>query len=387
MSDQGLSVRLSAAQREQRSRYSRFVDEQIAPHAAEWDRIGALPLEVRDLLRAHGFLGSILPQEDGSGGLEPLLYGLLTEELGRACSSTRSLLTVHDMTALAVWRWGQSTLEPELLRQIAAGQKLAAFAVSEAEAGSDLSAVQTTARFSGREVVLDGKKEWVTFGQLADVFLVLARSEGRAGDGELVALLVESNAPGLFRAPTNSIVGTRASRMAEIVFRGCRLPEHAIVGRVGAGLSHVVATALDLGRFSVAWGSVGIARACTETALAHTRERVQFGRTLSENQLVRRKLTEMITSTQAARLLCCRAATLRQEGDPAAVSETLIAKYAASRAAVAAAGAAVQLLGAKGLCSDFPAERYLRDAKVTEIIEGSSQLQQDLIPQLPLPDL
>ncbi|MEE8522451.1 MAG: acyl-CoA dehydrogenase family protein [Thermoanaerobaculia bacterium] len=387
----GMWVKLSPAQRRERERFAAFVDRHIAPRAAEWDRTGALPMEIRDLLRDRGYLGVAIAAESGGGGMDPLLYGLLTEEIGRACSSTRSLLTVHDMTAYTVWRWGRSRLDPELVRQLVSGDKLAAIALSEPNVGSDAAAVETTARLDGDSFVLSGRKKWVTFGQVADYFMILARCAGKKDgepvDGKLVALLVAGDTPGLERQPMNQLLGTRAARVAELCLHECKVPAEQLLGKIGFGLSHVAATALDHGRFSVAWGAVGIARACVEASVKYADERVQFGKPIAEHQLVRRKLTEMITATHAARLLCCRAATLRRDGDPAATGETLMAKYVASRTAVAAANAAVQLHGGNGLSEDYPVERYLRDAKVTEIIEGSSQIQQILIPRLPLPEL
>lgn len=391
MSASGMWVKLSDAQREERERFARFVDEHVAPNAAAWDKAGAVPMEMRDKLRAEGFIGAGLPEESGGGGMDALLYGLLTEEIARACSSTRSLLTVHDMTAYTVWRWGRTHLDPELVRQITSGEKLAAIGLSEPNVGSDATSVETTARLDGESFVLNGRKKWVTFGQVADVFMVFARCEGvkdgEPVDGKLLALLVPGDTPGITRRPMTTITGTRATWVAEVFFEDCRVPAENILGRIGFGFSHVASTALDQGRFSVAWGSVGIARACVEASFEYTGERVQFGKPISEHQLVRRKLTEMLTSTHAARLLCCRAATLRQDGDPAAAAETLMAKYVASRTAVAAANAAVQLHGGNGLTEDYPVERYLRDAKVTEIIEGTTQIQQNLIPRFPMPEL
>lgn len=384
-------VKLSTRQRAARERFAAFVDQRIAPYAGEWDRAGAVPMEIRERLRDEGYLGAGLPREAGGGGMAPLLYGLLTEEIGRACSSTRSLLTVHDMTAFTAWRWGRKNLDPELLGKLTRGDLLAAISISEPDAGSDAASVRTTARADGESFVLDGHKKWVTFGQVADVFLVLVRctgeKDGESIDGKLAAFLVDGDSPGLERRPMPTLVGTRGTRVAELIFDNCRVPADRLLGRIGFGLSHVGSTALDQGRFSVAWGAVGIARACVEASVEYANRRVQFGKPIAAHQLVRRKLTEMISSTHAARLLCCRAATLRHDGDPGATGETLMAKYVASRAAVEAAGAAVQLHGGNGLTTDYPVERYLRDAKVCEIIEGSSQILQNLLPGFPLPEL
>ncbi len=380
--DAPLRLRLSEGQRRSRDEYRRFVDEHVAPHADAWDRAGEMPRSAIDALLAAGYLGALLPTAGGGGGLDAVLYGLLTEEIGRGCSSLRSLLTVHDMVGVALGRWGSDELKRIFGPAIARGEKLGAVAITEPEAGSDAKSVSMKARRDGDDYVLDGTKRWITYGRIADVFLVL----GREDEETLTAFLVEADSPGLTRQPMR-VAGTRAAMLAELRFDGCRVPASQVVGRRGFGLSHVMATALDQGRYSVAWGSVGIAQACLEATSAYTAERHQFGRSLGDHQLVRRKLTEMIATTQAARLLCCRAGTLRDEGEPDAIGETLLAKYYASRAAVAAANSAVQLHGANGVSEEGPLVRFLRDAKVTEIIEGSSQIMQFMLPRYPLPEL
>jgi len=403
----GMWLELDAAQEAARQEFRRFTRERVAPEAGRWDREGKVDPEAIDELRRRGWLGALLPEEVGGGDWDPVTYGLLTEEIGRGCSSLRSLLTVHEMGALALARWASRELKAEVLPSLAGGERLIALALSEPEVGSDAASVATSARRDGGEDgdwVLDGTKRWITFGQIADLFLVFARVEGEAaesagkkklfggGGGEgkgatIAAFLVPADAPGFSRAPIGHIVGSRASQLAELTFDGCRVPAGHLVGRVGFGFSPVAATALDQGRYSVAWGSVGLAQACLDACLEHTAERQQFGATLNHHHLVRRKLTEMIVGVRAARLLCYRAGHLRRQGDPSAASETLIAKYQASRTATACANDAVQLHGAWGLSEDRPLERYLRDAKVTEIIEGSSQILQTLIPRYPLPEL
>jgi alkylation response protein AidB-like acyl-CoA dehydrogenase len=363
----GLRMELSGAQHEARLRFRQFVREHIAPHAGRWDREERVPLELIGRLRENGYLGSPLPVDAGGGGLDAITYGLLTEELARGCSSVRSLLTVHDMVALAVWRWGSRELKTKVGTAAARAELLCALALTEPDVGSDAAGVQTEARADGDGYVLNGRKKWITYGQVAD----------------LTAFLVPANAKGFARRPLRGIVGTRASLLAELEFDHCFVPATHLVGRIGFGLSHVVGAALDHGRYSVAWGAVGIAQACLDACTEYTSSRKQFGVELSQHQLVQRKLTNMITDTRAARLLCYRAGYLRLIGDPGAASETLVAKYFASKAAVRAANDAIQLHGANGLTEDYPVARYLRDARVTEIIEGSTQIQQISIAKNP----
>lgn len=378
----GMRLELSPAEAAARQEFRGFVAAKIAPFAGEWDRQGELPLEIVAALKERGWLGAPLPREAGGGGMDAIVYGLLTEELGRGCSSVRSLLTVHDMVSLALARWGSAEVKSELVPPLARGERLAALALTEPEAGSDAAAVATTARREGDGYVLDGVKKWITFGEIADEFLVLARL-----DGQLAAFAVPATAPGFAREPIRHMVGTRASRLALIELRECRVGAERLVGRPGFGLSHVVASALDHGRYSVAWGAVGIAQACLDACLDYTARRRQGGAEIRDHQLVRRKLTDMIVNVRAARLLCYRAGYLRRTRDPGAVPETMIAKYFASRAATRAANDAVQLHGAHGLSERYPLERYLRDARVTEIIEGSTEIQQISIPQYPLQEL
>lgn len=373
---------LSAAQVEARAAFRAFAREHIAPGAGEWERREAVPGELVGELVRRGYLGAPLPREIGGGGMGAVTYGLLTEEIGRACSSVRSLLTVHDMSTLALWRWGSAAVRDRLVPALARAERLAAFGLTEPEVGSDAAAIRTEARREGDSYLLSGRKRWVTFGQIADVFLIFAHVEGKPA-----AFAVEADAPGFSRRPMGRVMGTSASLLAELELDGCRVPAENLVGRVGFGISAVASTALDLGRYSVAWGSVGIAQACLDACLDYTASRRQFGKPLAEHQLVQGLLTEMIVRTRAARLLCYRAGFLRQSADPDAIAETMVAKYFASRAAVAIANDAVQLHGANGIGSDHPVGRYLRDAKVMEVIEGSTQIQQITIPRYALREL
>ncbi|MGZ4164196.1 MAG: acyl-CoA dehydrogenase family protein, partial [Tumebacillaceae bacterium] len=228
----------------------------------------------------------------------------------------------------------------------------------------------------GDHYVLNGKKKWITYGQIADVFLFFAQVDGKPS-----AFLVESNTPGLTVHPIKGIYGTRASMLAELHLEECRIPKGNLLGREGFGFPYVALSALDYGKYSVAWGAVGVGQACLEASLQYTSERKQFDQYLKEFQLIQEMLTEMVTNVKAARLLCLQAGYLRENGDPRALNETSVAKYFASRMANKAANDAVQIHGANGMSMDYPVQRYLRDTKVSEIIEGSSQMQQMTIAQ------
>lgn len=373
---------LTPEQREARRGFRDYVQAKIAPQAGEWDRAGGVPPEAIEDFRRQGYLGSPLPKELGGGGLDMVTYGLLTEEVGKGCSSMRSLLTVHDMVSLTVHRRGGDELKETYLPRLATGELQGALALSEPNRGSDAAHVETTARKDGDEYVLTGRKKWITFGQTADVFLALTRV-----DGKPTAFLVPADAPGFSRKPISSMTGTRASLLAELFFDECRVPASHRMAPEGFGLSRVVSECLTFGRYTVAWGAVGIAQACLDASLAYTQEREQYGEKIIEHQLVRRLLTEMIADTRAARLLCYRAGYLLESGLLEATPEVMVAKYFASRAATKAANHAIQLHGANGLSDEYPLERHLRDARVTEIIEGSTQIQQITIPGMHLQEL
>jgi glutaryl-CoA dehydrogenase (non-decarboxylating) len=377
-----LNFELNPQQRAAREEFRAFVAAEIAPHAGRWDREGAIPRELVDRLRERGYLGSNVPADYGGPGRDNVTYGLLTEEIGRGCSSVRSLLTVHDMVAHVIGRWGSPGQRERYLPALARGEILGAFCLSEPNAGSDAKSVETVARDDGDAWVLDGRKKWTTFGQIAGLFLVLAKVDDKA-----TAFLVERETPGVTVKPLTGITGTRASLLAEIFFEGCRVPKENLIGKPGFGVSAVMSTALDHGRYSVAWGAVGLAQACLDASRAYAAERRQFGVPIAEHQLVRRMLTNMIAEVRAARLLCLRAGWLRDTRDPGATGEIWVAKYFASTMATRAALDAVQIHGANGCSEEYPVERYLRDSRVLEIIEGSTQIQQITIPLFELQEL
>jgi hypothetical protein len=359
-----------------RAQFRAFVDEEIAPHAARIDSEQALPAEVIARLAKQGYLGAVLSESHGGLGMDMVDYGLLAEELGRTCQSVRNFVAVEDMVALSIARWGTASQRERWLPRIVAGQTTAAFALTEPDVGSDAATVRTTATADGDHVVLNGTKKWISFAQIADLFLVFGQFEGGH-----IGFLVERNTPGLSVEPIRDLLGLRGSMLGEITLRECRVPLTEMVGRPGYGLTFVASSALDLGRYSTAWGSVGLAEACLNRSVAYSRDRIQYGKPISEHQLVQRMLADMLTDTMTARLLCHHAGVSRSRRDVDAVHLTLMAKYRASTVAMSAASDAVQLHGAAGIGSASAVERHYRDAKVMEIIEGTTQIQQGLLGQ------
>ena len=366
-----MKLELSVQQRNAQAEFRAFVNEEISPNAGEWDRKECTPLELIKQIAECGFLGAILPQEYGGQAMDMITYGILNEEVGRGCSSVRSLLTVHNMVSQAVYKWGNKSQKEYWLPKFASGEIIAAFALSEPNVGSDAKSVETTALLSDNSYILSGQNKWITYGQIADVFLVFAKCEGKPS-----AFLVGKNSPGFSVKPMSGILGTRASRVAELQFDNCQVPLENLVGKLGFGFSYIASSALDYGRYSVATGSVGIAQACLEACIKYTNERKQFHVYLKEHQLIRQKITQMITNVKAARLLCYQAGYLKDINDPNSIIETSIAKYFASTVATKIANDAVQIHGGNGCSSEYPVERYLRDSKIMEIIEGSTQIQE-----------
>jgi alkylation response protein AidB-like acyl-CoA dehydrogenase len=365
---------LTAAQQQDRKSFRAFADAAIAPCADDFDRAEVMSLELIDELARRRYLGAQLPEEWGGTAMDPVSYGLLTEEFGRTCSSVRNLVAVQDMVAHAVFQWGTGEQQARWLPGITAGRTVAAFALTERGVGSDAKTVTTTAIETGTGYVLDGHKKWISFGEIAEVFLVFAQC-----DGAHTAFLVRRDTPGLTVTPIRGLLGLRGSQLAELTFAGCWIPADQLLGRPGTGLTFVATAALDLGRYSTAWGSVGLAQACLEASTQYAGAREQYGTQTGNHQLVQRMLADLRTGTMAARMLCYHAGVVRREGDPDAVNDTLVAKYHASRTAVQAAADAVQIHGAHGIGSEYPVQRYLRDAKVMEIIEGTTQIQQSII--------
>ena len=372
-----MQFNISSEQQKKQEQFRNFAVVSIAPEANEADRLEQMPRSVIQNLGAAGYLGSLLSESWGGLGLDMITYGLLHEEISKVCSSAGALLTVHDMVVDSILRWGSEEQRKHYLPAMARGETIASFAITEPEAGSDLRKISTTATKHNSSYLLNGVKKWITFGAMADVFVVLSLLDGRP-----TAFLVDRNAPGVIVRHIKGMIGMRAAMIAEIEFKQCELDSACILGRSGFGLSTVVLGALGLGRYSVAWGGVGLAQACVDASLQYAEQRTQFGHPLRDHQLIQELLTDMIVDTDAARLMCLQAGFYKAERDPHELLKTLSAKYMSSRVAMRASASAVQIHGANGCGSEYPVQRYYRDAKIMEIIEGSSQMQQIMIARL-----
>lgn len=344
-----------------------------AESAAEWDRTG-LPREMVSAAAEAGVLGMDRPARYGGRGADASATGRTAAELGAVCTSLRSLFTVQGLVAATIDRWGTPEQRAHWLPRLTGGELVTAVAATEAGAGSNLSGIATRVTGTGSERRVGGRKLWVTFGVLADVVLVVGRSD----DGP-VAALVETDQHGVRVEPVTDQLGMRGARIAHLTFDEARVPVGNIIGRAGFGLSHVLGTALDHGRYTIAWGCTGMARACLSDAATHAHDRIQGDIRLADHQSVRTTLGRSWVDVAGAEALCLRAAGDRDHREPTAPLTTIAAKYAAARAACAVSERAVQMLGAAGCAPGNRVGRFYRDAKVMEIIEGAREIaEQDL---------
>lgn len=371
-----MKVALADAQERAQREFQAFAKEQIQPHADLIDREERIPRTVIEQLARTGYLASGLPEAYGGRHPDPIVHGAMHEALGYASASVQGLVNVHHMAGSAIARWGTPEQKQQWLPRLASGELLAAFALTEPGVGSDAQ-VETHAEADGDGYLLTGAKQWITCGAIADVFVLFAR----VGDAP-TAFVVSADTPGFSREPIRDILGCRGYMLASLKLDRCRIPGANRIGPQGFGISHVMAAGLDNGRYNLAWGCVGQAQACLDASLAYAGQRKQFGAPLKDFQLVQRLLTRMLVGVQGARLLCWRAGHARAERLYSASYEAMIAKYQASTMLNEVANHALQIHGANGCGSGYPIQRYLRDARIMEIIEGSTQMLEIMIAKL-----
>jgi alkylation response protein AidB-like acyl-CoA dehydrogenase len=354
-----------------------FAESELAPHVAEWDREGRTPRAAIDKLGELGFLGMLVPESWGGSGLDTVTYLLALEEIARIDPSMAVTMSVHNsLPTRLLLAHGGDELRERYLRPMAAGEMLGAFALSEAQAGSDPSRLSCRARRDGDGYVLEGTKAWVTNGGVADLVIVFARTGGEGASG-ISAFVVEAVWEGYTVGKEEKKMGLRASNTTEVVMTGLRVPVTHRLGEEGRGLEYALAS-LEHGRLGIAAQALGIAQACLDLGIAYARERRAFGRPIGEFQAIRFMLAQLAAEIAAARSLTHAAAEKKDRGEPARM-EAAMAKLLASRTAMAAGVKAVQIYGGYGYIKDYPVERYFRDAKVTEIYEGTSEIQQIVI--------
>ncbi|RAG80863.1 acyl-CoA dehydrogenase [Streptacidiphilus pinicola] len=372
-----MNLELTEEQAAVRELAADFVNREIVPHAAAWDRAEQVDRGVVKKLGALGFLGLTIPEEYGGSGGDHLAYVLVTEELGRGDSSVRGLLSVSlGLVAKSINHWGTEEQKRQWLPRLCAGEALGCFALTEPGTGSDAGNLTTRAVRDGDSWVINGAKMFITNGTWAEVALVFART-GEAGHKGVSAFLVPTDTPGLTRTTVHGKLGLRGQPTAELAFEDVRVPVAAMLGPEGKGFS-VAMSALAKGRMSVAAGCVGIIQASLDAAVAYATQREQFGRQIAAHQLVQEMLADIKVELDAARLLVWRVADLIERGEPFQ-TESSVAKLYASEAAVKAANTALQVFGGYGFIDEYPVGKYVRDARVMTLYEGTSQIQKLLI--------
>jgi butyryl-CoA dehydrogenase len=369
-----LSPRQRAFQQEVRD----LVEREIRPRAAAFNAAQQFPRESVAALARAGLMGAQVAPEWGGRGLGALEYVLAMEEVCRACASTGVIMSVNNSLVCGpLERHGSDDQKERWLRPLAQGQRLGAFGLTEPDAGSDAAHIQMSAVPDGDWWVLDGEKRYITNGEEAGVFVVMAVTAPAAERGRVTAFVVERGTPGFTNGPRRNKLGVQAASTVDLTFAGCRVPAAHVLGGVGQGL-RVAFEALDRGRVGIAAQALGLGQACLDAALARARERRQFGQRIADFQAIQFTLADMAVELEAARLLTYRAAARQDAGLPFAADASM-AKLYASEAANRGATKAVQIYGGLGYMREGLVERYFRDAKVTEIYEGTSEIQRLLI--------
>jgi butyryl-CoA dehydrogenase len=369
---------LSEEHRLVQSTVREWATSRLLPLAAEMDRAGRYPSELIRELGEMGLMGVFIPEAYGGGGMDAVSYCIVIEEIARAEAALSAVVSVNNsLDCYPIFAFGTEQQKRTYLTELARGRKIGCYCLTEPTAGSDAASLQATARDTGDHWVLNGTKIFVTNGVEADVLIVYARSDASSGSGGISAFIAERGDPGLAVGKVEHKLGIRASSTCEIVLEDCRLPKDRLLGERGKGL-HIALAALDGGRIGIASQALGIARAAMEDAVAYAKERRQFGRQIADFQATQWKIADMATRIQAGRLLTYRAAWIRDQGRRH-TREAAVAKLFASETAMWAATQAVQIYGGYGYIQDYPVERHFRDAKITEIYEGTSEVQRMVI--------
>jgi butyryl-CoA dehydrogenase len=358
-----------------------FADREILPRVRENDRAGRFDRELASKLGEVGYLGAPVAEEYGGRALDYIGYGLIVEQIGRADSSARTVVSVQtSLVAGSIERWGSEEQKREWLPRLCSGAALGCFGLTEPDTGSDAANLRTRATKTASGWSISGQKMWISLGDYAEVALIFAQTDPALKHRGLACFLVPTSSEGFTAQEIHGKLGLRSSDTAEISLDEVEVGEDAMLGEVGDGFK-VAMSALDNGRYSVAAGCVGICDGCVDASVVYAKERKQFGVPLARFQLVQEMIAEMILKRDASRMLVYRAGTLKDEGAPNTM-ETSVAKLYATEAAVECANLAIQVHGGSGYVDDYPVERYLRDARVTTLYEGTSQIQKLIIGRL-----
>lgn len=355
-----------------------FAREKILPYSRDWELQEAFPRELIREMGELGFLGVPIPEEYGGAGLDYIAEAIVFEEIGYADSSVRTTLSVQmSLVELTILNWGTEEQKRKYLPKLCSGEWIGCFGLTEPNAGSDASNVQTRAVRDGDEWVLNGQKVWISNGTWADLAIIFAQTKPGSRHKGMVAFLVETDTPGFEARKMKGKLGLRASDTGELFLTDVRVPDSARLGEVGQGF-FVAMSALDNGRYGVASGCVGIAQRALDCSVEYAKNRIAFDKPIASFQLVQAMLADMFVETQAARLLVYQAGHVKNKGERSTIPVS-VAKYYASEVAKRAADMAIQIHGGYGYSNEYPPERLWRDARVASIYEGTSQIQQLII--------
>ena len=358
-----------------------FALNEVAPTAAERDEEERFDREIFDKMAELGLMGIPWPEQYGGIGSDYLAYCIAVEELSRVCASTGVTLSAH--TSLAGWplyKFGTEEQKQQYLRPLAQGEKIGAYGLTEPGSGSDAGGMRTTAKLVGDEYIINGSKIFITNGGVADIYIVFALTDPESKQRGTSAFIVEKDFPGFSIGKKEQKLGIRSSPTTELIFEDCRVPKANLLGQEGEGFKIAMQT-LDGGRNGIAAQAVGIAQGALDAAIDYAKERVQFGKPIAAQQGIGFKLAEMATSVEAARLLTYQAAWLESEGLPYG-KESAMSKLFAGDAAMKVTTEAVQVFGGYGYTKDYPVERFMRDAKITQIYEGTQEIQKLVISRM-----
>jgi len=356
----------------------KFAEDKVAPGTVDRDEKEEFPHDIIRELGELGFMGMMIPEEWGGAGLDTTSYVIAMEEISRVDASVGVIMSVNNsLVCYGINKEGTADQKERYLRDLAAGKKLGAFALSEPEAGSDASNQRTIATRDGDSYLLNGTKNWITNGSTADLVLVMASTDKSKGPKGISTFIVEKGIPGFNVAKKEKKLGIRSSDTVSLSFADCRVPASNRIGEEGDGFKFAMKT-LEGGRIGIAAQALGIARGCLDASIRYARERKAFDRPIAELQAIQFKIADMATNVDAARLLVYKAAAMKDSGQPFG-QDAAMAKLFASKIAVQAALEAIQIHGGYGYVREYLVERYLRDAKVTEIYEGTSEIQRIVI--------
>jgi alkylation response protein AidB-like acyl-CoA dehydrogenase len=373
-----MDFQLSPEQKLLQQTIKEFADQEIMPGARDRDRNCEFPADIVAKLGALGYLGPLTPEKYGGMGADYLTEAILFDEIGRADSSVRTTLSVQiSLCQAPILKYGAEEQKHQYLPKLASGEWIGCFGLTEPGAGSDAANQQTTCRRDGDHWILNGHKMWISNGTKAQLAIIFAQGDASKRHRGISAFLVETNTPGFAAYEIHGKLGLRSSSTAELKLNDVRVHDSQRLGEVGKGFE-IAMYALDNGRFGVASGCVGIIQGCVDASVKYAKERQAFGKPIAGFQLVQELIADMYLDLEAARLLVYRAGAKKNTGDPASI-ETSLAKWYASEAAVKAALNTIQVHGGYGYSDEYPGERYLRDAKVATLYEGTTQIQKLII--------